>query len=99
MALQLRRGTNAERLQMTPLEGELIYTTDTKELFIGDGATIGGQTVISNSNNIMLSDVTASTYNSLLDNRPINPFAGTIIFDGDTSTFQGWNGTNWVTLG
>ena len=28
MALQLRRGTNAERLAMTPLIGELIYVTD-----------------------------------------------------------------------
>ena len=28
MALQLRRGTNAERLAMTPVNGELIYVTD-----------------------------------------------------------------------
>ena len=26
MALRLRRGTNAERLTITPAEGELIYT-------------------------------------------------------------------------
>lgn len=45
MALQLRRGTNAERLQFTPLAGELIYTTDTKEVFIGDGSTVGGKPV------------------------------------------------------
>lgn len=42
MALRLRRGTNAERLLVTPLEGELIYTTDTKILYIGDGVTQGG---------------------------------------------------------
>jgi hypothetical protein len=42
MALRLRRGTNAERLLVTPLEGELIYTTDTKVLYIGDGVTQGG---------------------------------------------------------
>ena len=28
MALQLRRGTNAERLAMTPVNGELIFVTD-----------------------------------------------------------------------
>ena len=33
MALRLRRGTNAERLLVTPVEGELVYTTDTKLIF------------------------------------------------------------------
>ena len=42
MALRLRRGTNAERLTITPEIGELIYTTDTKKVFVGDGSTAGG---------------------------------------------------------
>lgn len=42
MALRLRRGTDSERQLITPLEGELIYTTDTKILYIGDGVTQGG---------------------------------------------------------
>ena len=42
MALRLRRGTNTERLQITPLQGELIYTIDTKLLYVGDGTTAGG---------------------------------------------------------
>jgi len=42
MALQLRRGTDAERLTITPAEGELIYTTDTKLIYVGDGSTLGG---------------------------------------------------------
>ncbi|NDG29662.1 hypothetical protein EB118_06160 [bacterium] len=42
MALRLRRGTNAERLGITPAEGELIYTTDTQILFVGNGNTAGG---------------------------------------------------------
>lgn len=42
MALRLRRGTDAERLLVTPLQGELIYATDTKKLYVGDGATTGG---------------------------------------------------------
>ena len=42
MALQLRRGTNAERAAITFAEGELVYTTDTKGLYIGDGNTSGG---------------------------------------------------------
>lgn len=42
MALRLRRGTDAERQLIVPLEGELLYTTDTKALYIGDGQTLGG---------------------------------------------------------
>jgi hypothetical protein len=42
MALKIRRGTNAQRLLITPAEGELIYTTDTKKLYTGDGVTPGG---------------------------------------------------------
>jgi hypothetical protein len=42
MALQIRRGTNTERQQIIPLQGELLFTTDTKKLWIGDGVTQGG---------------------------------------------------------
>ncbi len=45
MALRLRRGTDAERLTITPVESELIYTTDNKELFVGDGITVGGNKI------------------------------------------------------
>ena len=99
MALQIRRGTNIERLAMTPLVGELIYTTDTKQLFIGDGETTGGQLINVSNNNINSFDLVAASYNSTLGTRPINPLVGTIIFDNDTSSFQGWNGSSWVTLG
>jgi hypothetical protein len=42
MALKLRKGTDAERQTVTPASGELIYTTDTKQIYVGDGTTIGG---------------------------------------------------------
>jgi Major tropism determinant N-terminal domain len=42
MPLRLRRGTNADRTTITPVQGEPIYTTDTKKLFVGDGTTAGG---------------------------------------------------------
>ena len=44
MPLQVRRGTDAERLAMTqPLAtGELLYVTNEQKLYVGDGATLGG---------------------------------------------------------
>lgn len=35
MALQIRRGTDAERQGITPKEGELLYATDTNRLWVG----------------------------------------------------------------
>ena len=44
MPLQVRRGTDAERLAMTqPLaSGELLYVTNEQKLYIGNGSTLGG---------------------------------------------------------
>jgi len=42
MALKLRRGTDSGRTAITPAEGEPIFTTHTKQLYIGDGTTAGG---------------------------------------------------------
>jgi len=42
MSFQIKRGTDAQRLAITPLSGELIYTTDTDLLYVGDGTTPGG---------------------------------------------------------
>ncbi len=40
--IQIRRGVEAQRSLVTPDAGELLFTTDTKELYFGDGATAGG---------------------------------------------------------
>lgn len=42
MALQIRRGTSTQLVNFVPAEGELIYTTDIKKLYVGDGSTAGG---------------------------------------------------------
>lgn len=43
--LIVRKGTNSERLSCLLAEGELGYTTDTNRLYIGDGATLGGNLI------------------------------------------------------
>jgi len=58
MALRLRRGTDAERLLVAPLQGELIYATDTKKLYVGDGATLGG---------VLIGPSAADTFTELVD--------------------------------
>ncbi|HEV3270654.1 MAG TPA: hypothetical protein VGZ93_00565 [Candidatus Methylacidiphilales bacterium] len=40
--IQIRRGVEAQRTLITPDTGELLFTTDNKQVFIGDGATAGG---------------------------------------------------------
>lgn len=42
MALQIKRGLEANRLSYTPALGEPIFITDTKKVYVGDGATAGG---------------------------------------------------------
>ena len=49
MALQIRRGTDTQRQALsgpsTPIIGELLYSTDNKKLYIGDGTTTGGTSI------------------------------------------------------
>ena len=80
MALRLRRGTDAERQLITPLEGELIYTTDTKILYIGDGVTQGGLQVTGAFPELLndLSDV---------DTQTTPPTEGQVLK---------WNGSTWI---
>lgn len=40
--LKFKRGLEAARLQATFAEGEPMFTTDTKQLYVGDGTTVGG---------------------------------------------------------
>lgn len=51
MAFQLRRGLDAERTAgggIVFAEGELVYITDTEEVYVGDGVTPGGIRVTGN---------------------------------------------------
>ncbi len=75
MALRLRRGTDSQRQLITPTEGELIYTTDTKRLWVGDGTTAGG---------ILVNTGVAYGLDDLIDvDLTIEPEVGDVLkFDG-----------------
>jgi len=83
MALKIRKGTNADRLLTTFALGELVYTTDTNQLFVGDGTTTGG-VLIGPAGSAALSlggDLTLNGYN-IVGNGNID-INGTITATGD----------------
>jgi hypothetical protein len=90
MALRLRRGTDAERLVITPLEGELIYTTDTKLLYVGDGTTAGGKLVTGSGGgggiSSLADDPSPELSNNLNANN--NDITGLDIASGTTANFS-----------
>ncbi len=51
---QLRNGLEANRLSITPLMAEPIYTSDTKRLYIGDGVTPGGNPLTAEPTGLVL---------------------------------------------
>lgn len=80
MALQIRRGLDADRILLVPAIGELIYATDTKRLWVGDGVTPGGTAGLELSELRLVGDV------------DVNPFPGkavaTIYAYGGTVTIE-----------
>ena len=43
--LKVRRGSDTQRKEITLDQGEVGYTLDTRRLFVGDGATLGGRVI------------------------------------------------------
>jgi hypothetical protein len=94
MRIKIRRMTNAARLLLSganaPHEGELVYATDTKLTYIGDGTTTGGNVV----------NVVYGTYPG--EGKPsaaptaANP--ATVLTNANGEVFR-WNGTAWYLSG
>ncbi len=70
MALQIKKGTDAQRRQYTPLLGELLYVTDhiqagVDPIFVGDGITAGGVAVGQNAvlSGTMEDDIDLNSFN------------------------------------
>lgn len=76
MALQIRRGVNSLRTTINPAEGELLYTTDTKKVYVGDGSTAGGVPVTS---------LVTDTSPTLGGNLSVNGFSITSTSNGNIS--------------
>jgi len=74
LQVQLRRGTSSQNASFVGRAGELIYTTDTKRLFVHDGTTAGGTEIGSLSS--LATVATTGSYNDL-SNLPTIPSAYT----------------------
>lgn len=91
MALQIRRGTNVQRLLYTPLAGELVYVTDhitagVDPIYIGDGVTLGGVAVGQNAvlSGDMEDDINLNSHN-IVGTGNLN-FTGNVNNVGTTTT-------------
>ncbi len=65
MPLRLRRGTDSERLGITPAEGELIYVTDSKRIYVGDGSTTGGVDIVASAGGALTANLNLNNYDIL----------------------------------
>ena len=95
MALRLRRGNNAGRLGITPVEGELIYTTDTKLVYVGDGTTAGGNLVGSGGGATNLDGLTDVTITSPSSGQVLK-YNGTAWVNGTDATGGGGSGATYA---
>lgn len=103
--LQLRRGTEAERVQITPLEGEPIYTTDSKKLYVGDGQTVGGNEIISADTPqlnprgmarfVSITDAQTIWFNSV---RSTTGYVGVLWWDGSVQVYGSGNPNSDISI-
>jgi hypothetical protein len=111
MSLKLRRGTNTERLSFTPEVGELVYTTDTKQLYAGDGSTpggtlvsyngslegpLGGNLILNGSNIIGTGNINITGTISSTGNITTQ---GNVIVQGNVTLGDGGSPTDTITIG
>lgn len=89
--IKLKRGLESSRSGITPQDGELIYTTDNNQLFVGDGSTAGGLAVAyDNYASWVVSDGTNSE--AITSGSTLNIVGGT----GATTSYD--SGTNTLTI-
>ncbi|WP_265822411.1 right-handed parallel beta-helix repeat-containing protein [Geovibrio ferrireducens] len=85
--IQNRRLIEADRTAVIPAEGELLYATDTKRLYIGDGTTAGGIPVGGTS--FITEDMTLNVPSDYADiNEALNYLASFRIKNTATVTIQ-----------
>ena len=100
-SILLRRGPTVDRLAFTPIEGEIIYDTLLKKIFIGDGLTPGGRTVTSDivigGSGEILNIPNSSLENSTISGVELGQNLKTLTFGAGLSGIS-YNGSTAVTV-
>jgi len=93
-SILIRRGQTEDRVNFTPLSGEIIYDIDTQQVFVGDAETSGGKPTFGDK--IQLDDNGNITALFLRDetNRPF-PAAGLIRYDANSNTLEYGDGQDF----
>jgi len=95
-SIQIKRGLEANRSGITPAVGELIWTTDNKDLWIGDGSTAGGIKItanvegsyVPNSEKGAANGVATLDTNGQIPTSQLSPLALTDVFTAASETAQ-----------
>jgi hypothetical protein len=88
MAIKLRRGLEIDRMPIVFEQGEIVYVTDTKKVYIGDGFTFGGNLVTGEELLSLLDDVQISSLanNNLLSyNSTLSKWQNKVVTTSDIS--------------
>ena len=88
MAIKLRRGLEIDRMPIVFAQGEIVYVTDTKKVYIGDGFTFGGNLVTGEELLSLLDDVQISSLanNNLLSyNSTLSKWQNKVVTTSDIS--------------
>ena len=103
MAFQVRRGNTTERGTITPAEGEIIYDTLLKKLFVGDASTVGGNAV-DTTVSAVFADIDADMTPDLHNTHDIGTSAKKwkefhgVTFNDGTATITGGVGTGFSSI-
>ncbi|MDP2136365.1 MAG: hypothetical protein Q8J74_00790 [Candidatus Didemnitutus sp.] len=62
LQIVFRQGSDAERQTVIFANGEAVWTTDTKQVFVGDGVTLGGRLASLGSGNVAVAGRLSITY-------------------------------------
>jgi hypothetical protein len=100
-SILLRRGPTSDRLGFTPIEGEIIYDTLLKKIYVGDGQTPGGRTVSSDivigGSGQILNIPNSSLENNTISGVELGQNLRTLTI-GSGLTGTSYNGANAVTI-
>jgi len=94
----LRRGPTDDRLEFTPLRGEIIYDSATQQIFVGDAETAGGKPAFGDKIEVDNSGNITGIY--LLDkNARPDPENGLLRYNANNNTLEYADGERWNLVG